>query len=826
MSVPNQTPYNIYTANGLTTVFAYEFYLISASDIQVTINGSEVTSGYTVSGVGNTGGGEVTFLTAPANGATVIFERVTPTYRLTDYQDNGDLLADTVNKDFDRLWMAVQRAFIYLGVALSRPLFGGGPFNATGYRIANLADPVNDQDAATKKFVVNTTTAAVADEAAIRKAADDALRSQINSNLNRVLRVPESNVGMLPGVAARKNKLIACNSSGDPIAVLPESGSAADVLIELASNELPGLSLVALQYSGNLLHAIPEFFVDAFEADPTGATDSTDAILRAISKATGGVLVSNFSKTKTKFARVIFGSGQYIGNDIPVVSGVDFCGQGEFATAVFPSLPGVDVFRTTGTEASLSDPEKRMAGAKIRNMTIGCGLWTTDLHDRPEGAGGIYLKAGTYFLLENLRIARLNGRGLRIEGGWDSDIVNVKIVETGSGSSVSDAVPGLYVGNGVDGSVSDPSNALRFRGLQLENNAQNFHLDHDCRHITFDSPKIETSEASIRIPSIIGGVRAVSFNSAELTWQYRDQPMIRMPNDQPHFGISFNNPRPLSATTSMGWYFDHLSTQKPLLINDVDGFAVWKLVSGRNVKIQGGAVMVGGPCLIDLTSDVYIRDLNLIVSVPSSQWDGSEDAIRVNGGNVSIEGVDIYCAGNVIDGAAAIYVGPNCSNPRIKNNSFRGVKNYGIRVVSGATIAPNLLCDNAAAATYGATVYGYAIRYSVTSRGDNTGFGEGNVKSGKATIAAGASAIFDIIAGASDITIRTKGSGGVTAGKFFADYESTALNTLNVINGIKVGSGVAGDGFIYLSKTGTVLTVTNYTLYSINLCITVLSAQA
>lgn len=121
MSVPNQTPYNTYTANGLTTVFAYEFYLISASDIQVTINGSVATSGYTVSGVGNTGGGEITFLTAPANGATVIFERVTPTYRLTDYQDNGDLLADTVNKDFDRLWMAIQRAFFELDKTLKVP---------------------------------------------------------------------------------------------------------------------------------------------------------------------------------------------------------------------------------------------------------------------------------------------------------------------------------------------------------------------------------------------------------------------------------------------------------------------------------------------------------------------------------------------------------------------------------------------------------------------------------------------------------------------------------------------------------------------------------
>ncbi|HBT4424412.1 TPA: phage tail protein, partial [Klebsiella pneumoniae] len=213
MSVPNHTPYNIYTANGLTTVFAYEFYLISASDIQVTINGSEVTSGYTVSGVGNTGGGEITFLTAPANGSTVIFERVTPTYRLTDYQDNGDLLADTVNKDFDRLWMAIQRAFIYLGVALTRPLFGGGPFNANGYRIANLADPVNEQDAATKKFVVENA----------------------NIGLARVLRVPEVSVDLIPGTRIRSNSLLGFNSEGNPVSIFSWTDTA-DLAIKLASS--------------------------------------------------------------------------------------------------------------------------------------------------------------------------------------------------------------------------------------------------------------------------------------------------------------------------------------------------------------------------------------------------------------------------------------------------------------------------------------------------------------------------------------------------------------------------------------------------------------
>ncbi len=59
MSVPNQTPYIIYNANGLTTVFPFEFYIINSGDIQVTINGTVITSGYTVSGVGNIGGGDV-----------------------------------------------------------------------------------------------------------------------------------------------------------------------------------------------------------------------------------------------------------------------------------------------------------------------------------------------------------------------------------------------------------------------------------------------------------------------------------------------------------------------------------------------------------------------------------------------------------------------------------------------------------------------------------------------------------------------------------------------------------------------------------------------
>ncbi|MBC3213396.1 phage tail fiber domain-containing protein [Serratia fonticola] len=305
MAIPNQTPYNIFTANGISTVFPYEFYLLNAFDLTVSINGVEQSSGFTISGIGNVNGGEVTFLTPPANGSVILLERVVPTYRLTEYQDNGDLLAETVNKDFDRLWMAIQQAFIYLGLALTRPLLGG-PFNAHGYRIENLGDPVNPQDAVTKKWF--------SDQNAI--------------SLAKTLRVPETAIPQLPPISGRAGKLLAFDNGGSPRMVLPASGSATDVMLQLAMPDgmkhigrcgsIEELITIEPEYVGQLI-SVSSYYgepISQISANPGGGYFWYDREDITTPPNGGSVIVTNGGKrwkaVKTEFTPEDFGA---IGGD-------------------------------------------------------------------------------------------------------------------------------------------------------------------------------------------------------------------------------------------------------------------------------------------------------------------------------------------------------------------------------------------------------------------------------------------------------------------------------------------------------------------------------
>lgn len=166
MAIGSGVPYNEYTGNGVSTVYAFGFTLLDADDLVVTINGV-VTSAYTVSGLGVAAGGSITFSAAPANGASVLLERSIALVRTTEYQNNGDLQAATVNDDFNRLWLAVQQSQSGLGGLTSAlRVSSGGPLAelpATASRLDYM--PCFDSltgDAELTPFTVTQVASAVA----------------------------------------------------------------------------------------------------------------------------------------------------------------------------------------------------------------------------------------------------------------------------------------------------------------------------------------------------------------------------------------------------------------------------------------------------------------------------------------------------------------------------------------------------------------------------------------------------------------------------------------------------------------------------------------
>ena len=116
MTVSSTNTKNSYSGDASTTVFAYTFKIFDDDDISVILR-TDATGGetvqtkgthYSVSGVGNAGGGNITFVTAPASGITVVLIRATVQTQTTDYTPNDPFPAASHEEALDRLTLMVQ----------------------------------------------------------------------------------------------------------------------------------------------------------------------------------------------------------------------------------------------------------------------------------------------------------------------------------------------------------------------------------------------------------------------------------------------------------------------------------------------------------------------------------------------------------------------------------------------------------------------------------------------------------------------------------------------------------------------------------------------
>lgn len=122
-SVPDTLPYQQYIATLNQTVFPYPFPITQDADLVVVINGvTQVTdSTYSVSGVGNPTGGNVTRNVGSTAGDIVTLFRDIDIKRLTQIGQNSGFSSTAFNAEFNNIYLIMQQLQESIGFCLQVP---------------------------------------------------------------------------------------------------------------------------------------------------------------------------------------------------------------------------------------------------------------------------------------------------------------------------------------------------------------------------------------------------------------------------------------------------------------------------------------------------------------------------------------------------------------------------------------------------------------------------------------------------------------------------------------------------------------------------------
>lgn len=153
MTVNSATSTASYTGNGVTQVFPVPFYFLVDTDLKVSRKLAAATSStvltlnsdYTLSGSGNSSGGSLTVLVAPATGDQLYIERNVVAVQQTAYPENNKFPAASHEKALDRLTMLAQQLLSRITFGLYRdPL--GATYDLANNRLINSAQAVVGTD--------------------------------------------------------------------------------------------------------------------------------------------------------------------------------------------------------------------------------------------------------------------------------------------------------------------------------------------------------------------------------------------------------------------------------------------------------------------------------------------------------------------------------------------------------------------------------------------------------------------------------------------------------------------------------------------------------
>jgi hypothetical protein len=141
VKVQDKTPRKEYTASSGQTVFPYDFVIFDEDDLEVFQNGTKltITTDYTISGVLDENGGDVTLTSGATTGDEIIISREVPIERTTQYTTGGDFRAEVIGRE--------QSREIAIAQQLARDIDRVLTFDvtATGITAGTLPEPQDDR---------------------------------------------------------------------------------------------------------------------------------------------------------------------------------------------------------------------------------------------------------------------------------------------------------------------------------------------------------------------------------------------------------------------------------------------------------------------------------------------------------------------------------------------------------------------------------------------------------------------------------------------------------------------------------------------------------
>ena len=502
MTVSTTTLKNSYSGNGSTTAFAYGFKVFDSSELKVYIRSSTGTetlksegtgsAHYGVSGVGSSSGGNVTFVTAPASGETVVILRDTALTQSLDLVENDPFLSDSFEDSLDKLTHTVQeldeevqRSFkVSKTNSITTPEFTDSASDRAS-RVLGFSSAGNTLEATTGR--VNTVT--VSNVATSSGSPGSATASFTTSSGALALGIPIGQTGHAgismqysttttdsdPGAGFIRLNNTSLNSA--TIMYVDDSAGATDSSpwVQAWDKSSSG-SKGCITLAGNPNSSSP---LVIFKVNGT-VTDASGYTKVPVAYVAGSTSITNSAEISVQFSPA--GDGD--------VAGLDYT----FSTTTTDSDPGTGVLRlnhgTIGSATAIYIDD-----SDANSADVSAYLLTWDDSTNSADRGQIYITKKS--APANFAIFKVSGASTDASG-----YVKLAVTHVSSSGSFSDtdpiAVEFNRTGNaGADGTMSGPGSSTdnavaRFNGTSGETVQNSGVTLDDSNHLSFpDSAKAQ-----------------------------------------------------------------------------------------------------------------------------------------------------------------------------------------------------------------------------------------------------------------------------------------------------------------------------------------------